>query len=1056
MNKHCFQYLFLLLLLSFISANDLIAQNSGSSISGFVFNDSNQVLPAATIMVKNTNTGFTTNTAANNNGYFNLSDLPVGTYDIIVSQVGYQPTTILKNVLNLGDHLVLRRVVLSEKVSELSNVTVVSSSFNNSIDRLGTATAISSRTMQKLPLASRNYTELTSLSPLASGSSLAGAKAGGTGYMLDGVSNRRATFGGVTDAAFSISSETIREFEVSTNDYDVTNGRGSGGVVKAITKSGTNTFSGSVWGYYGANALAAKKDIYGHTLNSKYKMDQFGALFSGPVIKDKLHFLVAYDQYTNTIPFSAYDFNTAGATQEQAEKNLKITRENMEKIVSIMQQQFGFPVGQEYGTINIKQTTRNVFAKFDYNINARNLLTLKYNYLHFVDPNKLKSNGLLSTQYTGIEEDHAAMLSLRTEVSSTSYNDLKLNYSTYRKFLHFLYNRVPEGFVTVGSTFSDGSTDTRTVAFGNQNWVPETDASNVIQLVDNYYFKKGNVDFVIGTDNNINHITDQLTHDQQGQFYYASIDSMQKNLPYEFNRKIPLNGNNPPVSVPLFEFGLYVQMQTNLRPNLNFSAGIRWDGTLIGNKPAYNEQLDKDLGVRTDVRPFDAKNVQPRINLIWDIHNNGRDIFKFGAGLFASEFTTQPLTFAHIDNGVNYRQVDIRQNVPVPDWAAYQSDFDLVPGVDYYNSLPSSGKQPATVLVLDKNLKNPLTFKTNISFYHYFNDWLRAGINGYFNNTWDNFYLYDLNLKSQPEFVTNEGREVYVPAGTLTNTSSTSFIPILQNSRKSANFNQVRYFTNASWASKYLGFMIEAAARIGKDGSFSLSYARGKATGTPPYDNGDPRNANFSVGPSYWNYGEYGKNWYSDGDQPNKLVALFLSPTFYGFSISSSFQLFQNARYTVNINKDIIGEGNDGTSLAYIYDPNDPATPDAIKKDMNSLLEKTSPEFRKFLEHNFGKFAAYNGGLQPWRSIWNMSIAKEFKIAQTHKIALRADIFNVLNLLNHEWGGYSQIVNTTLYNVTGFDQQTQSYIYSVNQNAGTKTKTASPYYSVQFGIKYSF
>ena len=78
---------------------------------------------------------------------------------------------------------------------------------------------------------------------------------------------------------------------------------------------------------------------------------------------------------------------------------------------------------------------------------------------------------------------------------------------------------------------------------------------------------------------------------------------------------------------------------------------------------------------------------------------------------------------------------------------------------------------------------------------------------------------------------------------------------------------------------------------------------------------------------SYRNYPSYGKNWYSDGDQRNKLVALFLSPTFYGFSISSSFVASQSARYSAYINKDIIGEGNDGTNLAYIYDPNDPKPP---------------------------------------------------------------------------------------------------------------------------------
>jgi len=1034
----------------------LLAQSSGSGISGFVYDEGDKAFDGATISITNTATGFTTSTSSNKKGYFTFSDVPVGTYTIEVSAVGSQKTVLKDNVLNLGDRLVLHKIVLSKNAATLTEVTVHSSSFKNSVDRLGTGTAVTSRAIQKIPIASRNYTDLMALSPLANGSSLAGAKNGGTGYMLDGVSNRRATFGGVTDAAFSISSETIREFEVSTNSYDVTNGRGSGGIIKAITKSGTNTFSGSAWSYYGANSLAASKDVNGNHLTTKYETFQIGALLSGPIIKDKVHFLLAYDQYRNTKPFRAYDFTFAGPTQAQAEKNLGITKANLDQVVNIMEKQFGFPVGQEYGAINIVQETQNAFAKFDWNINKNNLLTLKYNYLHFTDPDKLKGGGLLSTEYTGVEVDNAVMLGLRTQFSNKATNDLKLNFSTYRKFLHFLYNRVPEGFVTVYSTFADGSANNTTVAFGNQNWVPERDASDVIQIMDYFRLKTGKLNFVFGTDNNINHITDRLSHDQQGQFYYDSISNMAKNNPYRFNRKIPLNGNNPMISVPLIELGLFAQMETNLRPNLNLTVGLRWDGQIIGNKPTYNAQLEQDLGVRTDVVPFDAKNIQPRVNLIWDVHGDGRDLVKFGAGLFASELTTQPLTFSHIDNGVDFRQINITQNVPVPDWQAYQSDFSKVPGVAYYNSLTT--KQPATVLVLDKNLKNPMTFKTNLSYYHYFNNWFRMGVNVYYDNTWDNFYLYDLNLKRTPQFVTNEGREVYVPASTL-GATGTSALPSLVNSRISPNFNQVRYFTNTKWNSQYFGAMIEAAAEIGKDGSFTLSYARGKATGTPPYDAGDPRNANFSVASSYWTYSDYGKNWYSGEDQRNKLVALFLSPTFYGFSISSWFQAYQNARYSTYVNtktKDLIGEENSGTSLAYIYDPNNPATPAGIKADMQTLLQNTSPQFRKFLQDNMGKFAPYNGGINPWRTQWNMSIAKEFNLYKTQKISLRADLFNVLNLLNYKWGGYSQITNTNLYNVTGFDQATKSYIYSVNKSAGTKVYTYSQLYSVQFGVRYSF
>ena len=247
-------------------------QSSGSGISGFVYGDDNQVFESASVIVKNSGTGFSSSSTTNKKGYFTLRDLPVGVYNIEISAVGFQPALLKDNVLNLGDRLILRKIILSKNNATLSQVIVRSNSFNNSVDRLGTGTAVTSRAIQKIPLASRNYTDLMILSPLANGASLAGSKAGGTGYMLDGVSNRRATFGGTTDAAFSISSETIREFEVSTNSYDVTNGRGSGGVVKAITKSGSNVISGATWGYFGANALAASIDVNGNHLTSKYQI----------------------------------------------------------------------------------------------------------------------------------------------------------------------------------------------------------------------------------------------------------------------------------------------------------------------------------------------------------------------------------------------------------------------------------------------------------------------------------------------------------------------------------------------------------------------------------------------------------------------------------------------------------------------------------------------------------------------------------------------------------------------------------------------------------------
>jgi len=92
----------------------------------------------------------------------------------------------------------------------------------------------------------------------------------------------------------------------------------------------------------------------------------------------------------------------------------------------------------------------------------------------------------------------------------------------------------------------------------------------------------------------------------------------------------------------------------------------------------------------------------------------------------------------------------------------------------------------------------------------------------------------------------------------------------------------------------------------------------------------------------------------------------------------------------------------------------------------------------------------------PWRTQWNMSVQYELKITGTHKIGLRCDIYNVLNLLNNKWGGYTQIINTNLYQLNGFDPNTKSYKYTVNQSAGAELKTTGAGYSVQFGARYSF
>src|SRR3569833_100137 len=119
------QVLFQLLLIGCCSA--AMAQSSGSGISGFVYDDNGKLVESATISVKNRATGFASSTITNKQGYFIFRELPVGTYNIEVSGVGFQPTVLKDNVLNLGDRLVLHKLALSKSATTLTEVTVHSS-----------------------------------------------------------------------------------------------------------------------------------------------------------------------------------------------------------------------------------------------------------------------------------------------------------------------------------------------------------------------------------------------------------------------------------------------------------------------------------------------------------------------------------------------------------------------------------------------------------------------------------------------------------------------------------------------------------------------------------------------------------------------------------------------------------------------------------------------------------------------------------------------------------------------------------------------------------------
>ena len=213
-------------LLSLLISITTFGQATDASIVGVIKATDGQLLPGATVTARNESTGFQTSTVSNVEGRYVIRQAPLGgPYTITISYIGFANQVRTGYRLNQGDLLTVN-VDLTENASDLQEVTVTENALKNRTDRLGASTAITAGNIAKLPINNRSFTNLLALSPLSNGGSVGGQLPSSTNYLIDGASARNnLTSGALGNGPYSLSLEAIREFEISTNDYDVTKGR---------------------------------------------------------------------------------------------------------------------------------------------------------------------------------------------------------------------------------------------------------------------------------------------------------------------------------------------------------------------------------------------------------------------------------------------------------------------------------------------------------------------------------------------------------------------------------------------------------------------------------------------------------------------------------------------------------------------------------------------------------------------------------------------------------------------------------------------------------------
>ena len=1042
------------------------AQATEGYVSGSIRLADGSPVADANVSARNDATGFQEVRRSDARGRFVFAQLPIGgPYAITVRKLGLAAERRTGITLNLGDRVTLD-FTLKVAAQQLAAVDVRADNEAKRTERIGASFIVDQQKIRDLPIADRSFADLSIIAPttsragtggiITSSSSIAGGRVSSTDIRVDGVQMKNTIWGtGFGRGPYSLSVEAIREFEVVTNVYDVTQGRQGAGAVNVATLSGTNKTTGSVFGYNRNQNLAANTNFLNQNV-AEFSNSQFGGSLSGPIIKDKLHYVVAYDRQQVAEPFFTLD-----VTNNADWSRLQVAPDSVTRFLDILRRNYGLPTTQQTGRFDRGNTLNTLFARADWTINDRNRLTVRHNYSDWVYDNSIPDRELSVFESRGnqFSRENQFLASLKSSLGVSGTNDMRFSY-TNRILENQPNTRLPRGWVTVASTLPDGRTGApQILQFGGQRTSPELQTEQSFQFVNITRFERGNTSYTLGTDNSLQNLSMFVSIETDGLFQFPNLAALDARRPSSFARLVPLRDLEPRMRQNVFDGSAFAQVEHRLRPSMTLAGGLRYDVTAFLTAANPNAAALATFGKRSDRKPL-TQQIQPRGQFTWNIGNRGTDVLRIGTGIF----TAQPHYMAHINHLLNdgSQLGDLLLTgaaVPTPDFPLYRQNFANTPGIP-----AGSAARPTYLNLFADDYRVPQTWKSDISFQRRFLDGrLQLGITGQYADTRNNYRYYDLNLPAAPAFtLSNENdRPVFVPPSVITNPAQAGVAGRVA-ARPSAQFQRVLEFrSDAALLQKALildgNLVLSRGANIG--GSFTFNSTRDNnsfncciaisSVFTPVP--GDPRG--LSWGPSA-------------NDFRHKLVLFGSLPEVYGGKVSFRMigQSGTNWSPTVaqDINYDDVGVGGsfgNQNDLAFIFDPSRPGLDPTLAAGMTALLANPGNRARGYLRENLGRIAGRNAIRNPFVTQVDLRYAQRLPTVRGQSAELTVDVFNALSWLNDTWGGGGFRVvpgaNQTLLRVTGFDAATNNYRYAVNPTFGQSVLIGNRQ-QVQLGVRYRF
>lgn len=1067
-----------------------MAQITTSGVKGLIKANGEDVI-GATITVTHVPTGAVYRSVTNSVGRFTIQGMRAGgPYTVEISYIGYKTKEIKNVTLKLGEMSDLS-TQLEEDAHALGEV-VVKGKLGLDASKTGAAASYSAKDIANMPSISHSIGDITRMNPMVSVSqsgamSFAGVNNRYNSFQVDGAVNNDV-FGltsngqnGGQAGAQPISTETIDQVQVSVAPFDVRQSGFTGGAINAITKSGTNTFHGSVYGnWLNKDLIGSKYTLMNGKDSQKYDDEtdyRYGVTLGGPIIKNKLFFFANYEKSNKEYP-NNYGYGSEASKLGTEGFNIA------DEVLSILKEK-----GYNASYNNPKNYTKSDKAgiKLDWNINDKHKATFGWRMVNAKQLNSNSTAGYLNAsdyQYDFVSKTNTFTAELNSSFSEKINNQFQASYVSVRD------HRDPKGIAPMiqiknvgGGTLCLGTERSSTANSLNQD---------IFSFTDNLNWYVNNHTLTFGTHGEYYKFKNLFIQDNYGTYYFnnfedfkmfasgqkyaASVDKKTGVTTYynTLNQYRYCTANvavtGDPRWAPEFaagQIGFYAQDKFNVTPNFELTYGLRMDIPLFFDTPTENAEFNASAAkqgwnVVTNHKLSSTPMWSPRVGFRWNIEKEHNMILRGGAGIFTGRIPFVWLSNNFTNTGIQTSVYNVYGSTGLKEGkqnTGKLSDVSLI--VDPYKQSENTdklGTSNQAINVFDKDFKFTQNLRLDLAL-----DFTLAGIDftleGVFSKNLNDIYYKDLTR-------TEAGKTLGETYESLSFDNRPMFSKITSTEDPNLKkFTNVYMLDNTSKGYSY-NLSLSAVKRFdfGLDLAASYTYSRSKSVNC----------GTSSVAQSNYNYNYTYQNpnspelGFTAFNVPHQIKASAFYHKDYAEHWNTTVGLIytgtSGSPYSLYYYGDLNQDGSNGNDLMFI--PTDEQIDKMqFKANKNYTADEQKENFREWIandgymsKHRGEYFKRYADNL-PFESHFDFHLAQTYKFkvgAQVHAVELSFDVLNVGNMFNKKWGRYTSTGTAKYYSPVTYSGNGQfQFLHPGNY----EMRSYDDYYSRwrgQLGLKYTF